>query len=168
MLPAGAEIKDTSPVKLFVTRGACEGSAALRLLGQRTPLTIRAYRGGLAAPRLLATSAAIAAPDANAPTGIHLSLRGATEMAVTWTTHNQTAPCAYYGQPAGPSRVAGGVSSTLRRGDLPGEARVSWTPSRPMELSSNASGIGWLDPGTQHTATMTGAAAAVSRGCSSE
>ena len=69
VLPAGAEIKDTSPVKLFVTRGACEGSAALRLLGQRTPLKIRAYRGGLAAPRLLATSAAVVAPSmtGNAP-----------------------------------------------------------------------------------------------------
>ncbi len=62
------------------------------------------------------------------------------------------------GEAGGPNtRTADATTSALRRSDLCGDAVVNWTPSRPNELTSNATGWGFVDPGVQHNAVMTGA-----------
>jgi hypothetical protein len=53
---------------------------------------------------------------------------------------------------------AAAESVTLRRSDVCGDAQVNWRPSRPNELTSNATRMGWLEPGVQHVAVMAGLA----------
>ena len=156
VLPEGATLPSTSPAKIYVTNGACGGNITLRLVGVRTPFVVSLYRGGLSAPQLLASSTQLLPAYPNEPTGVHLMLSSPTSMSVTWTTLNETAPAVFWSTNKSAFQQANGTTTTLLRSSLPGDARVWWTPTRPLELASNATEIGWLDPGKQHSATMTG------------
>ena len=188
LLPADSpDISATSPLKIAPTYGAPNGSFTFYLYNLRTPSTFKLYRGGLTGrasgaqtpdsangvaafarrsqPKLLATAATLVTWQwPNEPTGVHLALTGnASEMRITWTTMNETAPVVRYAalQPDSAIRAVYATSAVLQRGDMYGDAKVTWTPSRPMELSSNATGIGFIHLGTQHTAVMTGLLAGV-------
>ena len=163
LLPADASITATSPLKLAPTYGAATGSVDLFLFNLRSAVTFRLYRGGLVGqpqPQLLATSQPVPWQYPNEPTGVHLALTGtSTEMRVTWTTSDEGAPVVWYV----PSTVldsmamaAYATSSKLERSDMYGDAEVNWHPSRPLELSSNATKLGFIELGTQHSAVMTG------------
>lgn len=133
----------------------------MRLVGLRAPHELRLYRGGLAAPVLLASSAPLVWLRPQEPTGVHLALANASSVTVSWTTLDQASPCVFWKLDSTASafqawtRVSAS-GSRLRRSDFPGDARVDWTPTRPLELASNASGLGFLDTGTQHTAVLSG------------
>jgi hypothetical protein len=58
------------------------------------------------------------------------------------------------GAPGTYERRAAAATSALLRSELCGDARVHWTPSRNNELTSNATRMGWIAPGLQHTAVM--------------
>jgi acid phosphatase type 7 len=171
LLPVDSpDISATSPLKLAPTYGAQNGSFSFYLYNLRTPSTFKLYRGPLTGrneqpPELLATAATLVTWQwPNEPTGVHLALTGnASEMRITWTTMNETAPVVRYAalQPDSVMRAVSATSAVLQRGDMYGDAKVTWTPSRPMELSSNATGIGFVNLGTQHTAVMTGLLAGV-------
>ena len=163
LLPADASITATSPLKLVPTYGAASGSFDFYLFTLRTACTFRLYRGGLVGqpqPQLLAISQPVTWQYPNEPTGVHLALTGtATEMRVTWTTAVERAPAVWYAPsdaPASSSVMARATSSRLERSDMYGDAQVSWQPSRPLELSSNATKLGFIDLGTQHSAVMGG------------
>jgi len=126
------------------------------MLNWRMPQRVALYTGGLAAPVLLALSETIQWTDTNEPTGIHLGLLSSSSMFVGWTTLNEQQPFLYWGVTYGAyTNSAMGSASRLLRSSLCHDAEVSWTPSRPNELTSNATHMGWLDPGTQHQAIMT-------------
>ena len=171
LLPADSpDISATSSLKLAPTYGAQNGSFPFYLYNLRTPSTFKLYRGPLTErneqpPELLATAATLVTWQwPNEPTGVHLALTGnASEMRITWTTMNETAPVVRYAalQPDSVMRAVSATSAVLQRGDMYSDAKVTWTPSRPMELSSNATGIGFVNLGTQHTAVMTGLLAGV-------
>ena len=148
-----ADITFTSPAKMRPTYGAATGFHSFRLLNMRSPVTIRLYRGGLADPTLLAQSPVINWVRPNEPTGIHLALGPPGSMRVSWTTLDEQAPAVFWGQPLF-SRVVAATSSVLTREDLFPDAEVHWTPSRPLELSSNATRLGWMSYGTQHSALL--------------
>ena len=148
-----------SPLKLLPTYGTAAGNHSFYMLNWRTPVRWLLLRGGLLSPRVLARSEAVTWQLPNEPTGIHLSPTGVpTEMRVQWTTHNESAPYAFWRVEGGPGLAsrAAATTSVLRRSSLCGDAAVSWKPTRPHELSSNATGMGWFDPGAQHTAVLTG------------
>ena len=162
LLPAEASISSTSPLKLAPTRGAASGSADLNLNTLRTPVTFRLYRGGLVGPpppQLLATSQILTWQHPNEPSGVHLALTGtSSEMRVTWTTADEAAPVVWYAPAGAPGALAmsRATSAKLERSDMFGDAEVDWTPTRPLELSSNATKLGYIDLGTQHSAVMSG------------
>ena len=146
-----------SPLKLLPTYGAAVGNHSFYMLNWRTPVRWLLLRGGLLSPRVLARSAAVTWRLPNEPTGVHLSPTGVpSEMRVQWTTQNESTPHVFWRVEAGSARSAAAETTVLRRSSLCGDAKVNWLPSRPHELSSNATGMGWFDPGVQHTAVLTG------------
>ena len=147
----------SSPLKMLPTGAAATGAHSFYMLNWRTPVRWLLLRGGLAAPTLLASSAEITWCWPNEPTGAHLAPTGrASEMRVQWTTHNESTPLVLWRTEAGTQASAAAKTTALRRSSLCGDAEVNWQPTRPNELSSNATGMGWFDPGVQHTAVMTG------------
>jgi hypothetical protein len=161
LLPADASITATSPLKLVPTYGLATGSIDFFLYNLRSTVTARLYRGGLVGqPQLLATSQPVTWRYPNEPTGAHLALTAtSTEMRVTWTTADEDKPMVWWYAPSNdPASVtmATATSSKLERSDMYGDAVVNWQPSRPLELSSNATRLGFIDLGTQHSAVMSG------------
>ena len=127
----------------------------MRLLGLRVPHELRFYRGGLHSPVLLGSSPPLLWRFPQEPTGIHLAWHSPTSATVSWTTLNETTPAVFWASPTNLLfKRANASSSRLLRSDFPGDACVWWTPTRPLELASNATELGWLDSGTQHTATF--------------
>ena len=164
LVPAGVPLPATSaspaswsPLKLLPTYGAAAGNHSFYMLNWRTPVRWLLLRGGLLSPRVLSRSEAVTWRLPNEPTGIHLSPTGVpTEMRVQWTTHNESTPYVFWRVGGGHASSAAAETSVLRRSSLCGDAAVNWKPSRPHELSSNATGMGWFDPGVQHTAVLIG------------
>ena len=146
-----------SPLKLCPTRGAAVGNHSFYMLNWRTPVRWLLLRGGLLSPRVLARSAAVTWQLPNEPSGVHLSPTGVpTEMRVQWTTRDESTPYVFWRAEAGLTKSAAAETTILRRSSLCGSAVVNWQPSRYHELSSNATGMGWFDPGAQHTGVLTG------------
>ena len=170
LVPADvAVLNSSSPLKLLVTGGSATGSRAVYMLNFRTPVRWLLARGSLspsgAPPLVLAKSAPLHWTWPNEPTGAHLAPTGRAsgEMLVQWTTHNESTPRVFWRTEAGAEDSAAGFNlsaaaetSVLRRSSMCGDAQVNWQPTRPGELTSNATGGGWFDPGVQHNARMTG------------
>ena len=178
------DLRSTSPVKLLPTYGAPSGTVSFWMPNLRVPYVVGLYRGGLDSPSTsppLATSPPVTWAQPNEPTGVHISLFGPGALTISWTTvrplflvsasslshtltltqHNETAPVVFWRrQTPGQDPVqelfnASASIAVLTRASFFGDADVNWRPSRPMELSSNATKLGWLPPGTQHSAVLT-------------
>lgn len=80
-------------------------------------------------------------------------------MHVQWTTLDEANPAVFFREKDGNSSAVAQAqpayaTSSLTRSSFCGDAAIGWRPSRPMELASNASGLGWSFTGKQHDANI--------------
>ncbi|KAF5834534.1 Metallo-dependent phosphatase-like protein [Dunaliella salina] len=148
-VPAHADLTSIAPAKFqyaFYSRTHIRhGSGMLRfkVISYRQDMVFALVRGGLAAPSIGATTPVIHIANPNEPLQVHLALTNeVSEMLVQWVTQNSSNPVVRWGE--NPEHLKHQVPArtfTYARSDMCGGA---------------AAGAGWLDPGAQHMAVMTG------------
>jgi hypothetical protein len=138
-VPADSFTYGAAPLKF---QPASDGHLTFRLLNSRQPGRFVLYTGGLRSPVAVAVSQVITPEQPNEPTQIHLdSLGGAGALRVHWVTSNARLPTVRYGTSPGELTQASLASSrSYTAADLCGEP---------------ANGVGYLHPGTLHTAVLT-------------
>lgn len=140
----GEGAPDPAPSKFQLAGGSPSGVLSFRLLNQRSPGRFVYYTGSVRAPVALASSPAVSFADYDEPTAVRLSLTGVDgELRVSWTTRIASAPAVRWGrEPDALTSAAAAETRTYGRGDLC--------------AGGPATGVGWLDPGSLHSAVMTG------------
>lgn len=158
-VPADANISAVAPVKMqFCAQANADhvltgsGVARFWLINYRQDMVFVLMRGGMDTPVAVARSDTVRVLNPNEPLQGHLArTQDPSEMVVQWTSHNSSRPEVRWG----PSHGTKPSHMTFR--DLPYTATASSSSySREDMCGSVAASVGWMEPGSQHHALLTG------------
>lgn len=153
LVPADANPTRTAPAKFQMATADLDathlksgsGRLRFRVINHRTPVQFAFFRGGLMQPVLAARSPPIDPSNPNEPLQRRLALTGDNrEMQVQWTTRDAGTPLVKWGTTPGHythTTAASSSSSGYSVGEMCGPP---------------ANSVGWVEPGTFHSAVLQG------------